>query len=256
MNRKVKKLFRTLQTYFPYLQDTKYTLTRWRGNVLKRPFEQDFQALSLFPDLENALYLDVGANRGQSADAILMKTQHSRIHMFEPNPLLYNKLVRYLGNNNRVCIHNFGLSDSNGEFELHVPFYRGYMFDGLASFDEENARTALDNRLFGYKQQHLVIKKITCKVKRLDELQLNPFFIKMDIQGHEFHALMGGSETIRTNEPVLLIEVPDSKITGYLHSLGYRPYAFSEGKFIPDTNGRINTFFMTESKSRLVQSHN
>jgi len=57
--------------------------------------------------------------------------------------------------------------------------------------------------------------------RRLDELGLAPFFIKLDIQGYEYRALLGGERTIRTHEPVLLIESPDEQTIEFLAKLGY-----------------------------------
>ena len=82
MNESVKKLLRTLQTNFPYLLDTKFTLMRLYRNKLGIPFEKDFHALQLFPNIGEVLFLDVGANRGQSTDAILMQTKNSRVQLF------------------------------------------------------------------------------------------------------------------------------------------------------------------------------
>jgi hypothetical protein len=89
----------------------------------------------------------------------------------------------------------------------------------------------------------------------LDELGLDPFFIKLDIQGYEFQALKGGERTIKTYEPILLVESPNETTINYLKGFGYQFYAFKEGKFIPGVKGEQNTFFMTENKSSVVKKH-
>jgi hypothetical protein len=102
----MRKLLRTLQVQFPYLLDAKFKLMRLVRNGLNIPFEYDFNALSLFPEEDDALFLDVGANRGQSTDAILMKRKNVRIHQFEPNKLLFEKLKGLYGRNERIMISN------------------------------------------------------------------------------------------------------------------------------------------------------
>lgn len=248
----VKKFLRTLQINFPYLLDTKFTLMRLYRKKLGIPFEKDFHALSLFPDVDDALFLDVGANRGQSTDAILLKTKNSRIQLFEPNLLLCEKLRHLYSDNKRIVINRFGLGDKTTEYVLYIPYYKKWMFDGLASFDEENAKSWLKGRIFFYKERYLSVRESKSMIKQLDELELDPFFIKLDIQGYEYQALKGGEQTIKTYEPILLVESPDKRTINYLKGFGYRLYAFKEGKFIPG-RGKLNTFFMTENKSSLVK---
>jgi len=50
--------------------------------------EPDFEILSLFPAEGSNLYLDIGANRGEAIQSILMKRPEARIVAFEPNSYL------------------------------------------------------------------------------------------------------------------------------------------------------------------------
>lgn len=40
----------------------------------------------------------------------------------------------------------------------------------------------------------------------LDSLDLAPDFIKLDVEGMEYHALIGAEQTIRTHRPVIMLE--------------------------------------------------
>jgi FkbM family methyltransferase len=255
MNNDVMKLLRTLQVNFPYFLDAKFTLMRLYRNKFGIPFEEDFHALQLFPDTGEALFLDVGANRGQSTDAILMKVKNCRVQLFEPNPLLSDKLSRQYGSDKRVTINQFGLGDRSSEQALYIPFYKRWMFDGLASFDQIEARDWLSERIFFYRERNLSLQEFKCNIKRLDDLNVDPFFIKIDVQGYELQVLMGGEQKIRTCEPILLVESPSEKIIDYLKRFGYQFYAFEKAKFIPGVQGKQNTFFMTENKASLVKRH-
>lgn len=93
------------------------------------------------------------------------------------------------------------------------------------------------------------------EIESLDELQLAPFFMKLDIQGYEYKALKGAEKTLAAHEPVLLIESPNRTIRNFLKSLRYEFYAFDRGKFICGVTGSLNTFFMTTGKSRLVENY-
>jgi len=249
----MKKLIRTLEFNFPGLIDVKYSLTRAYRNFLNKPFESDFYALSLFPDSKDHLFLDIGANRGQSIDAILMQTQSGSIHSFEPNSLLFENLSKIYKNNSRVTVHNIGLGDVNTTEVLNIPFYKKWMCDGLGSFIEDGAGDWLKGRVYFYSEKKLSLKKIKAEIKRLDDFNFAPFFIKMDIQGFEYQALKGGIGTLKKHKPILLIETPDNNVVQFLEELGYVQYAFSENKFIPHEAGYLNSFFMTNDKSDMVK---
>lgn len=255
LKRNVMKLLRTAQAQFPGLLDTKFKVTRSYRNALNKPFENDFNALPLFPETGGELFLDVGANRGQSTDAILMRRRNPRLQLFEPNPLLSQKLKEMFGGNPRIVINNFGLGDEVTEGTLVVPFYNNWMFDGLGSFNRDEAENWLKPRMFFYKDHLLTTQESRCQIKTLDELKLAPFFVKLDIQGYEYKALLGGERTLRAHEPVLLIESPDQTTVAYLKGLGYDFYAYKAGRFVPRVIGAPNTFFMTAAKAALVRKH-
>jgi FkbM family methyltransferase len=256
MNASVKKFIRTVQTSFPFLLDLKFAAMRKYRKLRGIPFERDFEALTLFSAPKDALYLDIGANRGQSTEAILMKTSSGPIQQFEPNPLLCEKLTGLYGSNPRVTTNSFGLADVASDRTLYVPFYKNWMFDGLASFDASHAGSWLKGRVYFYKDEHVKLRETKCRIRRLDEFNLKPFFMKLDIQGYEFLALKGGEQTIKSNEPILLIESPpEDDIVNYLKGFGYVMYAFRDGKFFPGQAGSHNTFFMTPAKAVLVKAH-
>ncbi|MDH3726291.1 MAG: FkbM family methyltransferase [Myxococcales bacterium] len=250
----VKTSLRTFQVHFPRLLDTKFALMRTLRRALRIPFERDFEALSLFPIADDALLLDVGANRGQSTDAILLAVGNTRVqvHLFEPNELLLEKLKQLFGEDERIWLHGFGLGDEATESTLFVPFYRKWMFDGLASFDEDEARSWLRGRLYFYDERLLTLRESKCRLRTLDELGLEPFFMKIDVQGYEYDALKGGEDTLRAHEPILLVEAPDDLVIDFLSGIGYRYFSYERGKFRPGHKGRSNTYFMTAAKSRLV----
>jgi len=255
MIRNFKKLLRTFQTCFPGLLEAKFRLMRFYRNLLRIPFENDFNALALFPISVGAVFLDVGANRGQSTDAILMKKSGVKIHLFEPNKVLCDKLQTSFGQRANIVINNFGLGDQAAEETLVVPVYKQWLFDGLGSFHEAEARDWLRGRMFFYDDRFLTLIKSRSRIERLDDLNLSPFFIKLDVQGYEYKALKGGERTIIRHEPVLLVESPDDHLVAYLRQLGVQMYAFKRGRFFPGKRGAPNTFFMTPNRASLVRKY-
>jgi FkbM family methyltransferase len=247
---------RTVQTSFPGLVDAKFAVMRSYRNARKIPFDRDFEGIRFFPLTPGALFLDVGANRGQSTDAVLMLTNDTLVQLFEPNLELCRKLHQMFARNPRVVINRFGLADNNSTGILHVPFYKKWMFDGLASFDRGAATEWLQDRVFFYRDKHLAVKELVCELRRLDDLNLAPFFVKIDVQGYEIQVIRGGLATIKAHEPVLMVESPPSRdVIKVLEDCGYSFYTFRDDTFIRDRAESNNTFFMTERRAALVRTH-
>lgn len=118
------------------------------------------------------------------------------------------------------------------------------MFDGLASFSYENAAMWLKNNMFNYKEKNLRIKEITCELNSLDSLELQPFFIKLDVQGFEFKALKGAQKTLQQHKPILLIETPSAKVNNFVKEFGYHAYYYEKAK-LKKGFGILNTFYFT-----------
>lgn len=239
----INNLFRSLQTNVPYLHDTRYRLREIIRDILKIPHEDDFRALPLNDSLM-PLCLDIGANRGEAIHSMLIRYKSKcHIQAFEPNPLIFDKLVNRYGNRANVMLHNFGLGSENGELVLYIPFYRRWMFDGLASFDEDAARNWLKTRLWNFNENLLTVKKVTCRLRTLDSFDLNPTFIKIDVEGYELEVLKGAEQTLRKNKPTLLVEAPGEEVKDYLSMFDYEFYKFENGSLTPG-RGVLNTFCM------------
>lgn len=242
MNTSLAKAFRSVQVYFPGLQDYRFRIQRNVRSLLHRPHERDFEGLTCLPYHANALFLDIGSNRGDAIQSILMQRPDARVIAIEPNAYLTDKLKEIYRNDSRVEVQNLGIGSTPGSFELYIPFYNRYMFDGLASFKERRARRWLENRLYGFRQEKLQIERMVCQVKRLDDLALDPYFIKIDVQGYEYDVLLGAKNTLMASRPILLIETPDTPELNFLLSLGYKPYVYRQSRFHAGHRG-MNVFF-------------
>jgi len=75
----------------------------------------------------------------------------------------------------------------------------------------------------------------------LDDFQLNPYFIKIDVQGFELEVLQGGAETMKKNLPILLIESLSKDCRTYLSSFGYQFYGYHNG-VLKEGAGGLNTY--------------
>jgi len=69
----------------------------------------------------------------------------------------------------------------------------------------------------------------TVPVMKLDDFELDPDLIKMDVQGFEPYVLQGALTTLERSAPVLMLEVEGKAVRGQIQAvlgpLGYAPVA-------------------------------
>lgn len=245
-----------MQSELGFLQGAKQACYRCSRALLRQPSDPDFAALRFIPDSLPGCCVDVGANRGQSIAAIRLFKPRARIHSFEPNPELAAALARRYRGRAAISVHAFGLADVAGGARLFIPVYKGCVYDGLASLDRQSAATWLSpETLYGFSERRLAVRETVCRTERLDDQHLDPFFIKIDVQGREFEVVRGGIETIRRLEPVLMIEDLSHRprLAALLHDLGYRQYLFdATGFFRADAGAVVNFLLMTDRRAGTV----
>ncbi len=215
----------------------------------KSVHEEDFELMKWFTPKKEQIYLDVGSNRGEALTSMsIMNKFKTNIVGFEPNIEVYNRLYKYISKNKNIKIHNVGIGETSRNSKLYVPFYRNWMFDGLASFSYENAKEWLYTRMYFFNEKKLTIKETDCKIKTLDEYNFNPYFIKIDVQGLELEVLRGAASTIKKYHPILLIESLDNECINYLAPQGYDFFYYNNKKLYKGL-GELNTFCINRNKN-------
>lgn len=251
MEHPVKVWLRTFQNQFPAAKRLKDEAYRYSRQLLRIPHESDFKILPMFPDTVDDLFLDIGANHGQSIASIRLFKPNTRLISFEPNPLLYRELLQNYTDDNALILRPYGLGESAGEFTLFVPVYNGFVYDGLASLNREEAEQWLSaDRIVGFDPNKLVIEEVSCRIETLDAQMLSPTFIKIDVQGLEYEVLKGGITTLQRCEPVILLEglSGSPKLQDFIHSLGYEVYRYWDGLLVPSEPLGDNNFLLTRAR--------
>ncbi len=252
----MKKALRTLQVFFPALGDIKPALYRRWMRLTRQPSESTYKLFAKFPFAAGSQFLDVGANHGQTVDSFRIYNDSVPVLSFEPNPLLAAKLSTRLACDPRVEIAAFGLGEEEGRFTLFVPSYRGYIFDGLASFDRRAAESWLsDKTIYNFDPAKLELRQIECVTKRWDRLETRPALVKIDVQGFELNVLRGGSNTIDRHRPVFIIENDEPMAHwDYLRGKSYRQVGYEGGKLLVDRMSFRNTLYIPEEKLAALRS--
>lgn len=163
--------------------------------------------------------VDIGANHGYYT--YKMAKRFAQVYAFEANPEV-DFDIRHFPKRN-VHYFNYGLSDLTGTEVLHIPVQGSVPIIGWASLAKRELPFAD------------AFRKVQVTVQRLDD---QPFvktetvdLIKIDVEGHEWEVIKGGTETIRRDKPVLIIENNEDQqpeIEEFLGSLGYQATRFAE----------------------------
>ena len=218
--------------------------------------DPDFAYFRRF-DPNTTIFLDVGANIGNSALSISAACPGARIIGFEPNKMLLPLLERTKTVVPTFDYHQFGLADTEQARDLYVPVVDGTAILGEASihldhFNEDVVR----RRLVGYGSSGTFrLYRLQALFKRLDDLRditgLSGFarnvVMKIDVEGAELDVLRGGTGFINAARPLLLIENGERwEISAFLSGLGYVRHLLDGQslRLAHDTERRLNSFFV------------
>lgn len=225
--------------------------------IFRKPHEIDF---SIFSKIGNAegLFLDIGANAGQSAISFRMYNQSYQILSLEPNPLM-KKDLRIL----KLFLSKFdfmplGVSDSSNQLKLFVPFVGGMPLTQEGTIHREILETDLLTRkriaeMTG--KGKFEVSEFSLNIVTVDSLSLKPDIVKLDVQGAELEAIRGMRETIKRSRPILMLEcgVDTIQIGEYLAGMEYSSaYAFfpKENRLAatPSVYEHPNVFFLPKER--------
>ncbi len=184
---------------------------------------------------EGETVIDAGAHRGlyTSLMAQLVGPDGS-VHAFEPQAGLGAYLRRGFRQSPQVIVHEQALSDADGTSVLTIPHRSGKEILGHATLEGSPGPG----------------RQFTIETVRLDDLALQPTFMKMDVEGHEANVVTGGLETLRSSRPFLLVEIDRrstrptaerERLLRMLEDLDYSPRVVTgDGAQLPFEVGRLS----------------
>ena len=162
---------------------------------------------------KDAVGVDVGAYIGNHA--IFFGIYCKEVHTFEPNRNIHPYLEANLANSPNVVVHKCALGAEMGEGDFVTP-------------DREN------EYISHVDFSDSMMRDVPVPVYPLDHFQLEPDFIKIDVEGAEIKVLQGAEETINNCHPELFVECREDEdfknVFDYLMPFGYEPrdhYAFT-----------------------------
>jgi len=217
---------------------------------LGRYYESEFKYLpQLLGDKQVFFIVDIGSNVGASVSALSRVTGCPRFTCFEPNPKLAEKLKQmYRKSNLDITVNRVALTQKDNLSLLHIPCYRGVEFHGLATLYPRSIDDFFNSKTLGrnWNPSHLHVRKIEVKGTPLDSFELNPDFIKIDVEGAEEDVIIGAIKTLRAYKPILFIECNSSfvRISNTLSSLGYTSYELINKRWCKSKGINRNQVFL------------
>ena len=132
---------------------------------------------------EGMTVLDIGGNIGDTADYLSkLVGEKGKVYSFEPDPTNFKHLITNIDGLENVIAENVAVGDKNTKIQL-------YINDSLnvdhQTYDSGEGRESIE-------VQCVTIDEYL-KGKKVD-------FIKIDVQGFDYHAMLGAKETLRNND--------------------------------------------------------
>ncbi len=217
-----------------------------------RPHDPDFAAFALLPG--SGLFMDVGASIGQSALSFRVFNKQSPIISFEPLPSHQGDL-RFV----RRVVRDFdfrilGAGAQTEQRTMFIPAVGRYDLPAESSLNRTDAESVLERvESYGIDRGTLRIREVQVQLTRLDDLGLEPSFVKIDVEGAELAVLEGMRETIDAHRPHLMIERSDRfpEVIEMLSGYGYETFTYdpAERAFRPfEGQDSLNLFYLNQAR--------
>jgi FkbM family methyltransferase len=158
--------------------------------------------------------IDLGANIGTHS-IIYSNYTNGKIYSFEPQKIIFDILNKNVELNNckNIITYNFGGSNLNKKYYMNACYLNK---DNQGSFKIDETLDSTNGL------------EIECKI--IDDLNIeNVCYIKIDVEGHEYEALLGLKKLLIKEHPTLMIEIHNTCVTinetfKLLEELGYKKY--------------------------------
>ena len=217
-----------------------------------RPHDPDFAAFAKLGT--GGLFLDVGASIGQSALSFRIFNRTAPIFSLEPLAVHEGDLAFAARAARPMRFRIAGAAEQPGRAKIYVPAVGGLELTAEASLSRESAEEVIKRlrESSSHERAGLTLHETEVELVRIDDLELRPASMKIDVEGGELGVIRGARATIEEHRPALLVERSPAiaQVAGDLADFGYAPYLFDPrtNTFSPLGEGSepLNVFFLTD----------
>lgn len=161
-------------------------------------FKEKPTHLNWLKEYEIGTFLDIGANVGQFAEEIRFFLPEAYIYSFEPIPACFQELEQNRHKDGRFKAFNIGLGEKEERLVMNVNAY------------SPSSSLLVSTEIHNKKYPHtLTTNPLEIQVRRLDDVAQEfeikgNLAVKMDVQGYEDKIILGGRETLKKAQVVIL----------------------------------------------------
>jgi len=214
-----------------------YAIIRWLAGWLlyKQLGEKDISFIKYLPfKNEFPLIIDIGANDGISSRLFKWNLPSSRIIAFEPASIHKKNLKSYFANLHKIDGFSYvifeGLGEQNTQSTLYTPMVFGIKLHQISSLNPDEASKNVKEIISFFTSTFKLYSELIT-ISTLDNFDLSPDLIKIDVEGNELNVLKGSINTLLKFKPFVVLEMKKeyaNKIFEFMYSIGYEPIKFND----------------------------
>ncbi|MEY3369904.1 MAG: hypothetical protein RLZZ361_574 [Cyanobacteriota bacterium] len=207
------------------------------------PLDPEYEILSFLTPQKDKIILDIGAHRGESIRTFRLYDKSSPILSIEANPDHEPCLKKLQKKFLNVDYKIISASDSEKRDYINVPYYQGFNLSAWSSNSQEESLKIFHTRsLLSNLNSKLKFRSIPVQSIPLDNYNLEPFIIKIDVEGTEARIITGLKTTIQKHSPIIIVENNNiDEVKTLLNDFGYKPYVYdSKSKILKDFDNQTN----------------
>lgn len=183
--------------------------------------------------------IDVGACGGEYA--YIMAQYFKKVLSIEPTPEMAARLRSSLPTNCEVL--ECAMGKSPGSVILRVPKVGDARMHALSTVANHDFAFSDVGEVDSVKVRQTTIDEL------MNERNVRPVFIKIDVEGYEGEVLLGAVATIESCRPMFLIEIEKRHNKGFreifslLNSYGYTPFHLEDGQLRRSTPDQVDASY-------------
>ena len=154
-------------------------------------------------NLNFVIMIDVGSHEGEFISRFLNFNKIKKFFCFEPNSILYKKLVKKYKSNKKILLFDCALGQN---FSIQKLFLSNLTYTStISSFNKDSNYLKFKNLILKDQNNR---KFISIKQKKFDEIfkkkKIKNSFLKIDVEGYELNVLKGASKKIKDVKYILI----------------------------------------------------